>query len=122
MIEMMIFIQPHSKPHFIFFSLFIWETLHSSQKPGSKHLSEIPYFRTFSLRTFNHCKTSIILVLLSATNFYHIMYWWVSNLIPKKTKKFEFGKNFLAILFEIKNYPYTPIFSLVGVCVGGISD
>ena len=49
-------------------------------------------------------------------------YWWVSNLIPKKTKKFEFGKNFMAILFEIKNNPYTPIFSLVGVGVGGISD
>ena len=48
--------------------------------------------------------------------------WWVSNLIPKKTKKFEFGKNFMAILFEIKNNPYTPIFSLVGVGVGGISD
>ena len=52
----------------------------------------------------------------------NIKIWWVSNLIPKKTKKFEFGKNFMAILFEIKNNPYTPIFSLVGVGVGGISD
>ena len=43
-------------------------------------------------------------------------------LIPKKTKKFEFGKKFMAILFGIKNNPYTPIFSLVGVGVGGISD
>ena len=49
-------------------------------------------------------------------------YWWVSNLIPKKTKKFEFGKTFMVILFEIKNNPYTPIFSLVGVGVGEISD
>jgi len=35
--------------------------------------------------------------------------WWVSNLIPKKTKKFEFGNNFMIILLEIKNNPYTPI-------------
>ena len=31
-------------------------------------------------------------------------------------------KTFMVILFEIKNYPYTPIFSLVGVGVGEISD
>jgi len=47
---------------------------------------------------------------------------WVSNLIPKKTKNFEFGKTFTVILFEIKNNPYTAIFSLVGVGVGEISD
>ena len=47
---------------------------------------------------------------------------WVSNLIPKKTKKSELGKTFTAILFEIKNNPYTPIFSLVGVSVGEISE
>ena len=40
-------------------------------------------------------------------------YRWISNLVPKKTKKFEFGKTFMVILFEIKNNPYTPIFSQV---------
>ena len=39
----------------------------------------------------------------------------------QKTKKFEFGKTFMVILFEIKNNPYTPIFSLVGVGLGEIS-
>ena len=43
---------------------------------------------------------------------------WVSNLIPKKTKKFEFEKFFWAILFVIKNNPYTKILSIVGVGVG----
>ena len=46
------------------------------------------------------------------------MHWWVSNIIPKKTKKFEFEKNFMAILFAVKNNPYTQILSIVGVSVG----
>ena len=33
----------------------------------------------------------------------------VSNLIPKKTKNFEFRKKIVAILFEIKNNAYKPI-------------
>ena len=44
--------------------------------------------------------------------------WWVSNIIPKKTKKFEFEKNFMTILFAIKNNPYRQILSIVGVSVG----
>ena len=31
--------------------------------------------------------------------------WWVANFIPKKTKKFKFEKNFMAMLFAIKNNP-----------------
>ena len=42
---------------------------------------------------------------------------WVSNLISKKTK-LEFGKTSMSILFEIKNHPYTTIFSLFDVGVG----
>jgi len=40
--------------------------------------------------------------------------------MPKKTKKFEFEKNCLAILFAIKNNPYTQILSIVGVSVGDL--
>ena len=35
--------------------------------------------------------------------------------VPKKTKKLEFGKTCMAILFEIKNNSYTPIISRLGV-------
>ena len=44
--------------------------------------------------------------------------WLVSNLIPKKTKKFEFRKKIAAILFEVKNNAYTQILNIVGVGVG----
>ena len=41
-------------------------------------------------------------------------------MIPKKTKKLEFGKLFLTILLRIKNKPYKRIFSLGGVGLGEI--
>ena len=46
--------------------------------------------------------------------------WWVSNFIPKKTIKFKFEKNFMAMLFAIKNNPYKQILSIVGVSVGDL--
>ena len=37
-----------------------------------------------------------------------------------KTKKFLFEKNFMIILFAIKNNPYAEILSIVGVSVGDL--
>ena len=44
--------------------------------------------------------------------------WLVPIMIPKKTKIFEFSKNFLIILKSIKNYPKKHILSLRRQCVG----
>ena len=32
-------------------------------------------------------------------------YWWISDLIPKKSEKFEFWKNFSTIFLSVKNWP-----------------
>ena len=32
-------------------------------------------------------------------------YWLISDLIPKKSEKFEFRKNFVTIFFSVKNWP-----------------
>ena len=31
--------------------------------------------------------------------------WWISDLIPKKSEKFEFRKNFFIIFLSVKNWP-----------------
>ena len=46
----------------------------------------------------------------------------VSNLIPEKTERMDYDKIFIAIFFEIKKNPYTPIFGLVGIGVSEISE
>jgi len=30
-------------------------------------------------------------------------HWWISDLIPKKSEKFEFRKNFFIIFFSVEN-------------------
>ena len=32
-------------------------------------------------------------------------HWWISDLIPKKSEKFEFRKNFFIIFLSVKNWP-----------------
>ena len=34
-----------------------------------------------------------------------IVYWLISDLIPKKSEKFEFLKNFVTMFFSVKNWP-----------------
>ena len=31
--------------------------------------------------------------------------WWISDLIPKKSEKFEFRKNFFIMFFGVENWP-----------------
>ena len=37
--------------------------------------------------------------------WYMQAYWLISDLIPKKSEKFEFRKNFVTIFFSVKNWP-----------------
>ena len=39
-------------------------------------------------------------------------YWLISDLIPKKSEKFEFWKNFVTMFFSVKNWPIKQNFEI----------
>ena len=39
-------------------------------------------------------------------------HWFISDLIPKKSKKLEFPKNFATIFFSVKNWPIKQNFEI----------
>ena len=39
------------------------------------------------------------------TGWWHKLHWLISDLIPKKSEKFEFRKNFVTIFFSVENWP-----------------
>ena len=43
-------------------------------------------------------------------NFYEFQHWLISDLIPEKSEKFEFRKNFVTIFFSVKTWPKKGIF------------
>ena len=42
---------------------------------------------------------------LSRSLLMAVLDWLISDLIPKKSEKFEFRKNFMSIFFSVKNWP-----------------
>ena len=60
-------------------------------------------------------KLNLYLYLMQAQNDLEVglLQWLISDLIPKKSEKFEFRKNFVTIFFSVKNWPKNEILNLI---------
>ena len=57
-----------------------------------------------SQRSMVQCNSYIIAII--------IVHWLISDLIPKKSEKFEFWKNFVTMFFSVKNWPIKQNFEI----------
>ena len=72
-------------------------------------VSQIVRYNNYSLKAslwlFKRRYISILKAFFFLESLKSPDHWLISDLIPKKSEKFEFRKNFVTIFFSVKNWP-----------------